>query len=161
MALCPCGSGQELEHCCGPYVNGDQHAPTAEALMRSRYTAHCLARYAYLHDTVHPDMRDDEDLESMRQWSESVEWQGLEILSTHDGGADDESGEVGFLASYAVSGMPQSLREDAFFRKEDGRWYYVDGHVHTPQPFRREAPKTGRNDPCPCGSGKKYKKCCA
>ena len=28
------------------------------------------------------------------------------------------------------------------------------------QPIRREAPKVGRNDPCPCGSGKKYKKCC-
>jgi len=26
--------------------------------------------------------------------------------------------------------------------------------------FRREAPKVGRNDPCPCGSGRKYKKCC-
>jgi hypothetical protein len=27
-------------------------------------------------------------------------------------------------------------------------------------PYMRETPKTGRNDPCPCGSGKKYKKCC-
>ncbi|RLB06929.1 MAG: preprotein translocase subunit SecA [Deltaproteobacteria bacterium] len=29
-----------------------------------------------------------------------------------------------------------------------------------PMPFRREGRKIGRNDPCPCGSGKKYKKCC-
>ena len=29
----------------------------------------------------------------------------------------------------------------------------------SPEPYRRDAPKVGRNDPCPCGSGKKYKKC--
>ena len=29
-----------------------------------------------------------------------------------------------------------------------------------PETFRREMPKVGRNDPCPCGSGKKYKNCC-
>jgi uncharacterized protein YecA (UPF0149 family) len=46
------------------------------------------------------------------------------------------------------------------------------GHVHGPdcdhdhhdhgsqQPFLRDGPKVGRNDPCPCGSGKKHKKCC-
>lgn len=28
------------------------------------------------------------------------------------------------------------------------------------QPMRREGPKVGRNEPCPCGSGKKYKQCC-
>lgn len=129
--------------------------------MRSRYAAHCLGNYTYLNDTVHPDMRDEEDLESMRQWSEAVEWQGLEILSTRDGGPADASGEVSFIASYAVNGMPQTLHEDAFFRKEGEQWFYVDGTVHTPEPYRREQPKIGRNDPCPCGSGKKYKKCCA
>ena len=76
------------------------------------------------------------------------------------GGADDDTGEVSFCARYSVHGMPQELREDAFFRKEDGRWFYVDGNVHAKQPVRREEPKVGRNDPCPCGSGKKYKKCC-
>ena len=65
-----------------------------------------------------------------------------------------------FEARYSVNGMPQSLREDAFFRREDGRWYYVDGNVHGQDPYRRETPKVGRNEPCPCGSGKKYKKCC-
>ncbi len=32
--------------------------------------------------------------------------------------------------------------------------------IPVPAPYHREAPKPGRNDPCPCGSGKKYKKCC-
>ena len=67
---------------------------------------------------------------------------------------------VGIQMCIRDSGMPQSLREDAFFRREDGRWYYVDGNVHGQDPYRRETPKIGRNEPCPCGSGKKYKKCC-
>ena len=29
-----------------------------------------------------------------------------------------------------------------------------------PQPIVNDGPKVGRNDPCPCGSGKKYKNCC-
>jgi len=33
-------------------------------------------------------------------------------------------------------------------------------HGHSPEPYRRETPRVGRNEPCPCGSGKKYKKCC-
>ncbi len=34
------------------------------------------------------------------------------------------------------------------------------GEASKPQTIRREQPKVGRNDPCPCGSGKKYKRCC-
>jgi preprotein translocase subunit SecA len=34
------------------------------------------------------------------------------------------------------------------------------GYQRVGVPVTREAPKVGRNDPCPCGSGKKYKKCC-
>lgn len=33
-------------------------------------------------------------------------------------------------------------------------------HRYAHSPIRRQAPKVGRNDPCPCGSGKKSKKCC-
>ncbi len=43
----------------------------------------------------------------------------------------------------------------AFLSEED-----AEDVVAPEEPFRREAPKVGRNDPCPCGSGKKYKKCC-
>lgn len=160
MNMCPCGSSKSLDACCGPYIEGQAPAPTAEALMRSRYTAHCLGKYDYLNETVHPDMRDETDHADMQKWSEAVEWQGLEVLSTSDGAAEDDKGTVSFIAHYDIQGMPQHLHEDAFFSKEDGRWFYVDGTVHTPEPIRREAPKVGRNEPCPCGSGKKYKKCC-
>ena len=160
MTLCPCGSGRAYEECCEPYIEGREAAPTAEALMRSRYTAHALRKFDYLNETVHPDLRDENDHAEMQQWSEAGEWTGLEIFSTKKGTEDDETGEVSFEARYAVKGMPQSMREDAFFRREDGRWYYTDGTVYGQEPYRRESPKIGRNDPCPCGSGKKYKKCC-
>lgn len=161
MNACPCGSGLALEACCGPYVREGKPAPTAEALMRSRYTAHCLGEYDYLDASTHPSMREEVSTEEMRAWSEAVEWSGLEVISVKGGAQGDEVGEVSFVARYVLGGVPQELREDSFFRCEDGRWYYVDGAVYGQEPFRREAPKVGRNEPCPCGSGKKYKKCCA
>ena len=138
MSLCPCGSGRPYEECCETYIEGRETAPTAEALMRSRYAAHTLGKYDYLNETVHPSIRDEADHEDMKKWSEAVEWEGLEIFSTKDGAETDETGEVSFEARYSVNGMPQSLREDAFFRREDGRWYYVDGNVHGQDPYRRE-----------------------
>lgn len=160
MSQCPCGSGRAYEDCCGPYIDGVRPAPTAEALMRSRYTAHTLGKYEYLNETVHPDIRDEADHEDMKKWSEAVEWLGLDIHAIKDGEESQETGEVSFSARYAVNGMPQELREDAFFRRENDRWFYVDGVVHGHETYRREAPKVGRNEPCPCGSGKKFKKCC-
>lgn len=121
MSLCPCGSGRPYEECCETYIEGRETAPTAEALMRSRYAAHTLGKYDYLNETVHPSIRDEADHEDMKKWSEAVEWEGLEIFSTKDGAETDETGEVSFEARYSVNGMPQSLREDAFFRREDGR----------------------------------------
>ena len=109
MSLCPCGSGRPYEECCETYIEGRETAPTAEALMRSRYAAHTLGKYDYLNETVHPSIRDEADHEDMKKWSEAVEWEGLEIFSTKDGAETDETGEVSFEARYSVNGMPQSL----------------------------------------------------
>ena len=160
MSLCPCGSGLELEACCGPYIEGSAKAPTAEALMRSRYTAHVLKRYQYLTDSTHPEFREDASADEIEKWSSMLTWEGLEIFETVDGGENDSTGEVKFSAHYSVQNVPQELREDAFFRKEGDTWYYVEGSVYRREPVRRAAPKIGPNQPCPCGSGKKYKKCC-
>ena len=111
MSLCPCGSGRPYEECCETYIEGRETAPTAEALMRSRYAAHTLGKYDSLNETVHPSIRDEADHEDMKKWSEAVEWEGLEIFSTKDGAETDETGEVSFEARYSVNGMPQSLRE--------------------------------------------------
>lgn len=160
MTICSCGSDLNLEDCCLPYIEGTKPAPTPEALMRSRYTAHTIKNYDYLDTSTHPSMREEVTSEEMRAWSESVEWLGLEILSTRGGQEGEVTGEVSFVARYAISGVPQELREDSFFRREEDQWYYVDGNVHGGEPVRRESPKVGRNEPCPCGSGKKFKKCC-
>ena len=160
MSLCPCGSGKELDSCCGPVLDGSAKAATAEALMRARYSAHALGNYEFLTESTHPEFRENVTADDIKQWSSLMSWDKLDILETTHGGEEDETGEVSFCAHYSVKGMPQELREDAFFRKEGDQWYYVDGNIHAREPVRREGPKVGRNDPCPCGSGKKYKKCC-
>jgi SEC-C motif-containing protein len=159
MSACPCGSGQELQSCCGPILEGAS-APTPEALMRARYTAHVLGNFEFLEKSLHSGTRENVDKAKLRKWSEMVSWQGLEVLGAEGGGPEDDKGRVSFVARYSVGETPQEIREDAEFVRENGEWRYLDGQVHGHTPYRREAPKVGRNDPCPCGSGKKYKKCC-
>ncbi|HEB92016.1 MAG TPA: hypothetical protein ENI94_00780 [Gammaproteobacteria bacterium] len=152
---CPCGSGQPFADCCAPYLCGAKIAATAEALMRSRYTAYVEHDDAYLiaswdqqtcPDDLHPSA------------SDGSTWTGLKILRTEAGGENDNEGVVEFVASCDVRGTPAQLHEISQFRRSDGRWLYVDGD--TQQPVRRSQPKVGRNEPCFCGSGKKYKRCC-
>lgn len=77
------------------------------------------------------------------------------------GGEDDTKGMVEFVARYRKNSQAFDHHEIAEFVKEDDRWYFKDGHAPQPMQAIRNGPKIGRNDPCPCGSGKKYKKCCA
>ncbi|MDL2216946.1 YchJ family protein [Desulfovibrio sp. OttesenSCG-928-M14] len=156
---CRCGSGKELSACCGPIIAGEARARTPEELMRARYTAHCLREYAFLVDSTHPEHREGVKEKEIAEWAEHVEWTRLEVHSATPGDNDDQ-GAVSFTAHFSIKDTPQELREDATFAREDGHWYYVDGHVYGQDPYVRETPRTGRNEPCPCGSGKKYKKCC-
>jgi SEC-C motif domain protein len=158
MSNCPCGSAQGFDDCCGPYIAG-QAAPTAEALMRSRYTAHTLNNHDYLVETLAPESRDDED-EAPEDQSASMKWQGLEIRATAQGGKGDKTGVVEFVAKYRAGDQNGIHHERSDFCFEDGRWYCIGG-VLNPKPEQRKVDRVGRNDPCPCGSGKKFKKCCA
>ena len=157
---CHCGKGASYEECCLPYIEGKDLPATAEALMRSRYSAYASGEIEYIATTHIPKTRGDVDLEAAKQWSESAEWVGLEIVSTEAGGARDEAGRVEFAATYSVEGAEYRHHENSEFQKEDGRWFYVDGDIVKKKPVVRDAPKVGRNDPCPCGSGKKFKRCC-
>lgn len=141
-------------------MTGAAAAPTAEALMRSRYSAYVEHAVDYLGDTLHPEHSSDWDREATRRWAESAEWLGLEILSTEAGQSGDSEGWVEFVARFNEGGKLQQHHERSRFRVHEGRWYYVDGELPKPQTQRHEGPRVGRNDPCPCGSGKKYKKCC-
>ncbi len=160
MSLCTCGSEKEFEVCCQPIIEGTALAPTAEQLMRARFSAHATKNYDFLNDSTHPEFRDDVDVKEIEQWSSALSWDSLEILETEKGTEDDVEGFVSFRANYSINGMPQNLVENATFRKEADKWYYVEGDILGNEPYRREIPKVGRNEPCICGSGKKYKKCC-
>jgi SEC-C motif-containing protein len=146
--------------CCGPYLRGEQQPPTAEALMRSRYAAYVEGDVDYILATHDPERVDEVDRSSTETWSKQSEWLGLEILGTEQGTETDDSGIVEFSARYKLRGVTTSHRERAEFRKIEGRWYFVDGQQVAAPPVRKLTPDVGRNDPCVCGSGKKYKKCC-
>jgi SEC-C motif-containing protein len=154
---CPCGSGAPLEACCGAILDG-KPAPTAEALMRSRYTAHVLGRIDYLIATTDASTRGGIDRAAVERWARESEWRGLTIIASR-GGAGDDDGFVEFKAAYAAGGAAHVHHERSRFRRHDGRWFYVDGEGVKPAPARRVV-TPGRNDPCPCNSGKKFKRCC-
>jgi SEC-C motif-containing protein len=84
----------------------------------------------------------------------------MEIVEVQAGGPDDTEGYVDFKAYYTIAGEDITHHEVASFRKEDDTWYFVDGVEVKPRPFKRLDKKVGPNEPCPCGSGKKHKKCC-
>ncbi len=155
---CPCGSGLAHAECCGPILAGAP-APTAAALMRSRYTAYVKRDYRHLENSLSAEQRADFSLKDAREWAESASWLGLEIAATEGGGAEDQEGTVDFVARFSIGGEERKHVEKAKFIREEGRWVYAGVVNPVVQPVRRESPKVGRNDPCPCGSGKKYKKC--
>jgi SEC-C motif-containing protein len=160
MAECYCGSGVDFDTCCGPILKGAAQAETAEALMRARYCAFVVNNPEFLHQSLHPDHRHDHDVNATRRWAENSEWLKLEVVNSLGGGVEDEQGSVEFIATYKEQGMVRPHHEISNFIKQDGRWYFVDGKLVAPQTEVRKQPKVGRNEPCPCGSGKKYKKCC-
>jgi len=119
---CPCGSGISLNQCCGQYIDGEKDAPTAESLMRSRYTAYAVQDKAYLRKTWHPDTCPvDLDVDGKEKWI------GLKILRTELGGVDDDEGVVEFIARYKVAGKAHRLQETSRFVRLEGCWVYVDG----------------------------------
>jgi SEC-C motif-containing protein len=130
--------------------------------MRSRYSAYVRQDVAYLIDSHDPQTRDVIDEPGLRKWAARSEWLGLQIVATEAGAATDGSGQVEFVARFRDDrGVEHRHHERSQFVRRDGRWYFHDGEVQREPPVARTTPKIGRNDPCPCGSGKKYKKCCA
>ncbi len=158
MNGCPCGSGIAYSECCEPVILGSRTAETAEQLMRARYTAYTVARVDFLFESTHPAHREGYNHNGTKEWSERSEWLGLEIVGTNNGGPDDAVGEVEFIARFRESGVKREHHESGQFKKDDGRWYFTEGSMVKGRPA--VSSKTGRNEPCPCGSGLKYKKCC-
>jgi len=158
--LCPCKSGKTYGECCAPIIAGEAKAETAEQLMRARYSSYVTGDVGFLKASAIASTQAEFDLESAKAWSAQAEWHGLEIIRTEKGGAKDKTGIVEFRALYTANGEFCNHHERSTFVKEKGEWRFEDGEMLKEEPIVREEPKVGRNDPCPCGSGKKYKKCC-
>ncbi|WP_184046066.1 YchJ family protein [Roseospira visakhapatnamensis] len=159
MERCPCGSGQDLEACCGPLLAGTP-APTAEALMRSRYVAYTRGDIDHLVRTMSVEARVDFDPIEARSIATDARWDGLEVHAVAGGGPDDDAGEVEYVARFRYKGQNRFHHERARFERDaQGAWQVAGGEAN-PRSAPRRVVKVGRNDPCPCGSGKKYKKCC-
>ena len=156
---CYCGLEPSFAECCKPYHDGSAKPATAEALMRARYSAYVAENIDYVVATHNPDTAHEVDRDGAGKWSREADWEGLEIVATDKGGPEDDDGVVEFIARYRAGGGTVAHHERASFRRIDGDWYFIDGEIVKAKPAVRAAPKVGRNEPCPCGSGKKYKKC--
>ncbi|UDY36608.1 YchJ family protein [Dermatobacter hominis] len=121
-AACPCGSGAAYSRCCRPLHLATAEAPTAEALMRSRYSAHAKRLPEHLLRTWHPTTRP-----AQVELDPATRWTGLRVLSIGDGGPDDLTGVVEFVATYETPSGPGRLHEVSRFERTGGRWTYVDG----------------------------------
>lgn len=115
--------------------------------MRSRYSAYTLNEIDYLLVSWHPQTR---PLRSEFENTAPLDWQRLQIINVNQGQPDDLNGTVTFIASYLTNNALQQLCETSRFQREGQQWLYLDGQVTL----------ISKNGPCPCGSGKKYKRCC-
>ncbi|POT59214.1 hypothetical protein C3432_00285 [Citrobacter amalonaticus] len=147
--LCPCGSAVEYSLCCYRYVSGEQVAPDPSHLMRSRYSAFVMKDANYLIRTWHPSCNAGAFRDDIIAGFAHTEWLGLSIFE-HATSEKEATGYVSFVARFREQGKTGAIIERSRFLKENGEWYYIDG----------TRPQFGRNDPCPCRSGKKFKKCC-
>lgn len=118
-ARCPCGTGLVYGECCARWHRGAS-APTAEALMRSRYAAFALGLADYLLESWHPSTRPDRlDLDA------SIQWRRLDVLRVQAGGPFDDAGVVEFEARYRSAEERGTQHEVSSFVREGGRWFYV------------------------------------
>jgi SEC-C motif-containing protein len=155
MTSCPCCSERDFDKCCGPIINGAP-APTAEALMRSRYTAFVVRKLDHVENTHAPEIYDDFNRAEAERLAEECEWHHFKILRATETG---DTAEVEYMMQFKREQQTLSKMALSRFRRENGRWLFVSNDKNITNTPLRTA-KIGRNDPCPCNSGKKAKKCC-
>ncbi|EKT56246.1 YchJ family protein [Providencia sneebia] len=148
---CFCGNNLPFNECCKPYHDGNMIPETPEQLMRSRYSAYVTQNVDYLIATWHPDCHAEDWRKDILNSFKDTKWIALRIISSSYA-KNEAQGYVEFSACFIdeKADHKRLIHERSRFLRQEKRWYYIDGIT----------PKTGRNDPCPCGSGKKFKKCC-
>jgi len=143
---CICGNKKNFNECCGSIINGDKKAKSPEDLMRSRYSAYVRGDGRYLVLSTIEQNRYEDDAELIEEFSSSNEWLKLDVISS-------KNNTVEFKAYYKEGENIKVLHEKSNFILKDETWYYTDGVLFNS--------KVERNEPCPCGSGKKFKRCCS
>ncbi|MEK7990789.1 MAG: YchJ family protein [Thiotrichaceae bacterium] len=124
VEICPCGNQQTYMQCCAPYHQGNKKPTTAEALMRSRYTAFVFELKDYLLVTWHSSTRPKQ-----LQFEPNTIWLGLKVKACEAGLQDDNQGMVSFVARYKIQGKAHRLIENSRFIKQQEQWFYVDADV--------------------------------
>jgi SEC-C motif-containing protein len=118
---CYCGSSKIFEECCALYINGTQKAPTALALMQSRYSAYATLQAVYLLATTHISERKYYSISEILNWATSNQWLKLEIINATEN-------TVEFKAYYLDSKLHEQVHHElSTFKLENGSWFYVDG----------------------------------
>ncbi len=154
-SACLCQSQLSYEECCRPFHDSAKFPATAEALMRSRFTAYAMRNDDYLLSTWDNSKRPKD----INFEQEAAEWVNLEIVNLKKGGEKDQKGIVEFKAYYRLEGEDYVMNEISRFKKHAGHWLYLDGVVKSVGKVG-VVTNMGKNAPCSCGSGKKFKRCC-
>ena len=163
LNTCACGSTVDLSQCCLPIIQGSKKAVTAEELLCARYTAFTLGEIEFILSSHHSQTRSQVDRNEIEDWSKNSKWLGLKVLGRFPDQRDKEGVEqttLIFSASFESPGQKkQDHIEKSCFKKEMSDWKFFDSELVNIGTYKRTEPKVGRNDPCSCGSGKKFKKC--
>ncbi len=157
MLHCPCGLIKTYSECCGRFIDGNETASTPEELMRSRYTAYTRINIDYIIRTMKPPANIGFDADATKQWAEDANWSQLDVLNARQ---QANRGFVEYIAQYYMDNRRHVLHEMSEFLLENGQWYYINGKGPYTKDVEEAILKISRNDLCPCGSKKKYKKCC-
>ena len=121
MSNCYCGNSISFKDCCEPFIKGTTNAPTAEKLMRSRYTAFATGAADYLVNTTYVSVRKFHNKSEILAWSQSNQWLRLEILAATET-------TVTFNAYYLDENLKAKIHyEHSTFKLENGKWFYVNG----------------------------------
>ena len=172
LPICPCqinpvsdaiGAPLLYQDCCQPYHDGLLNkeadgikAETAKRLMRTRYSAFVLVKPNYIVKTTIPAQQNLLDIKAIENWAKETDWAGLEIV-THTPKLGKRHAQVEFKAYFKTNENLQAHHELSAFVKvtdknsNNARWYFLDPTVSM---------SVSQKQPCICGSGEKFKRCC-
>ena len=130
MQDCPCDSKKEFSKCCSPLIEQTLEAMTPEQLMRARYTAFTIKNMDYIYETTHPQARFEFDRKANQEWADQANFKKLEVINTS---TEANKGVVEFKAHFQMKDSEPAIHHEvAYFRKQEGIWYFRDAKIVKP-----------------------------